>query len=121
MLGEGRDYVDWYTPESVMTRVQLHFRRGDIYITPIDAIALHLRRMKIIRNRIAHRSQAAEEKYRNLLRGLYGSPAGQKNPGFILLSRPPSAALPPTGGTTAATLFELYASLLGAAASGIVP
>jgi len=121
MLGERRDYVDWYSPDAVNKRAELHFSRPELYVNAINAVATHLNRMRIIRNRIAHRSQRAKKRYEGLLRTFYGAVIGGRGPGDVLLAPPANAALPPGGGAGAASLMELYSSILKAAARQIVP
>lgn len=119
ILGEGRSYLDWTEPDKLIGRSALFFRDGEPYRTAITSASLHLRRMKTVRNQIAHRSQAAAEKYKGLLLELYG-PGRRFNPGHILLSPPPQRALPAQGGQGVATLFALYHSILAAIAEQIV-
>lgn len=119
ILGEGRSYLDWTDPGRLIERSALFFKDGEPYSTAIRSASTHLSRMKTVRNRIAHRSQAAVKKYDSLLLELYG-PRRRFSPGHILLSPPPQSALPARGGQGAASLFALYHSILAATADQIV-
>jgi len=121
IYGEGRRYADWCEPSRVVERARLHFKDGEPYATPIDSAALHLNRMRVIRNRIAHRSEIAARQFRDLLREFYGSGHRQQSPGAILLASPPPAALPASGGAAQPTLMDLCGSILLGVAAQIVP
>jgi hypothetical protein len=120
VAGERRRYADWYDPATILERARLHLKDGEPYASAIGPAMTHLDRMRIIRNRIAHRSQWALQQFTQLLRDLYGSTAHQ-TPGRVLLAQPSQSALPATGGPQGSTLMDLYAAILRAAAAQIVP
>jgi hypothetical protein len=120
LIRSGKNYADWSDVDEVRKRASLFLRDGKPFEIPLVAVKAHLERMKTIRNRIAHSSQHADEKFARLLRQLSGY-SRDVSAGAFLLASPPSSALPASASASAFTsAFQMYASVLLTAASTIV-
>lgn len=86
-------FVGWINPEEIIRQSKLYFRNGEPYISPIQAATKPLNEARIIRNRIAHFSDKAEEQFSKMIREKYGySPRGM-TPGRFLLDKLPQNSL----------------------------
>jgi hypothetical protein len=106
-----RKYLEWGSPKDVKERAKTLFKDGKPFDVPLSGAMLHLERMRTIRNRIAHRSQHAENQFRDLIRDLYGA-YRKETPGSLLLSAPPGSLGLPPGAASGATVLETYADIL---------
>ena len=77
-------YADWTDPDTVVRRAELLFRAGRPYATPVRAASLELNDMRAIRNRIAHRSVDARNKFAVVVQRRLGV-ARRFGPGRFLL------------------------------------
>jgi len=117
--GEKRPYIDWTVTKDVRDRATLFFKEGKPFEVPLAAGSLHLERMRKIRNRIAHRSERAEDQFRDLIRELFGA-YRRETPGSLLLSPPPTNFGLPSNVTPRPTIAQTYADILKAIAYQIV-
>jgi hypothetical protein len=84
-------YADWANRELIIRRAELVFRDGKPFVQPLQAGALDLDDMGIIRNRIAHGSAHAKEQFLKLVHRRLGV-AYPFAPGRFLLRRVPNAS-----------------------------
>lgn len=114
-----RQYAGWAEAEEVKKRAELFLRGGEPYESALGPALVHLRRMRALRNHIAHHSSYAREQFRNMVRELLGSYA-HSTPGRFLLSPPPGSMLLPPGTTTGiATSFEFFVRVLQTTSAAI--
>ena len=110
LKGDGtRAYIEWANVDANIERANRIFLNGKPFNEPLSAGAIHFRRMTVIRNRIAHRSVNAQEKFEGIIRDLYGSSSGM-TPGELLLQNCPpnlNRVSSPSG-----TILETYSKIL---------
>ena len=102
LLHGGRPFVDWVNAGEIISRAKLYFRDGEPFSNTIAPATTKLEEMKVIRNRIAHRSPHAKEKFEDYVRIKYGFFPRGMVPGKLLLDR--------ISGTNE-TVFEEYTNL----------
>lgn len=111
LLDPGQTYLTWQ-PHQVLSRSTLYFRAGEPFSTAVGAITQTLEDIAIVRNRFAHRSEWARNKFRGLIIRVWGNVPRGISPGRFLLRQHPD---PNAGGVT---FIEFYAnSLIGAGRS----
>lgn len=81
----GRRFADWLNLDFVIEVAEMFFEEGEPFKSTNSDVAEVLQHMKILRNKIVHASQEAEEKYQKLLRDKFGS-ARPITPGQFLSS-----------------------------------
>lgn len=92
MLKSNMPFLDWNSPDSLIRRCEIYLKDGDPIKHSITAHSDRLRRMKTVRNAIAHRTQEATQKYNNAVRSeLRVAPLRPLPPGEFLLSSDPTA------------------------------
>lgn len=91
-LLDGDRYLLWSYSDAV-TRAGRYFDRGDPYSTPLAAIRSSLEAIPTIRNAIAHRSQAARARFRQLVIAERGYMPRGMTPGRFLLDGSPKSYL----------------------------
>lgn len=67
-----RDYLDWTSPDNVISRAEKCFRTHSVMTSPIKLCMQDLRDMKKIRNHIAHGSKETERIFKDLSRTRLG-------------------------------------------------
>jgi hypothetical protein len=112
LKGDGKlPYIDWADVESIRKRATNIFKNGRPFEEPLSSGVIHFKRMRTIRNLIAHNSRHAQKKFEDLIRDLYGS-AQNFTPGeLISQSCPASIGLPPKI-EPKGTILETYANIL---------
>ena len=103
ILLQNREYVDWTRWSEVKTWARNFFRNGEPYEPVILGAEVILNEMKTIRNRIAHHSDSASEKFLNLVRTKIGNVPRGITPGKLL-----NTNLPGTG----YSILQDYVNLL---------
>ena len=81
----GKDYVSWVVAQQVIDRANLYFEKGDPYTSALLPALLDLDDLRAVRNRIAHSSQSAREKFENMLRRRRGYVPRGMGPGRFVL------------------------------------
>ena len=112
ILKEGRQYSDWSNLEYVMRVSEAFLKDGEPYHSSIGLIRKELDEIKIIRNFIVHKSPAAEEKFKNIVRTYLGTCPLKMVPGKFLFT---TQSLNPS-----ITFFNFYTDKLKIAAVRIV-
>lgn len=79
-------YGDWGSRDFVLTRANLLFKDGKPYAPPLQAAGRDVDDMRIIRNRVAHRSEYARSKFDDFVLRRLGVPR-RLHPGRFLLMR----------------------------------
>jgi len=94
LLKGSRQYVDWVESREIQNRARIFFEEGGPYQSAIDGAITELNHLKIIRNRIAHRSKSAEHQFDELTRQqLLGYRPKGLTPGLLLrIKLPPPKA-----------------------------
>ncbi len=67
-----RDYLDWTSPDNIISRAETCFRAHSVITTPIKRCIQDLRDMKKIRNHIAHGSKETGRIFKDLSRRRLG-------------------------------------------------
>lgn len=109
---QGRPYVDWTKLDEVITKAELYFEKGEPFANTLRNASAQLEDMKILRNRIAHRSKYSEAKFQALVRQKMGYNPRGIVPGKFLLEKIPS------GNTR--TVLQEYGDMLLALGNFIV-
>lgn len=81
-----KDYIDWTSPDSVVSRAEILFRNSKIITDPIKSSMQDLRDAKRVRNHIAHESQETLRLFDDLTMKRLGKKF--KTAGNYLLSKP---------------------------------
>jgi len=110
---EGKDFVDWATPEEIRRRAKLFFRDGRPFDKPISSITHQLRNMKTIRNAISHTSALSRDKFKSLVRGKISFYPRSLTVGGFLYTRVPNITPPEN-------FFDYYLSSVVNAANRII-
>jgi len=111
---EGKNYLSW-SPDETISRSQKYFDMGEPFSTAISTAKHELKNLHIIRNRIAHRSEYAQQNFRNLVRGEIGFNPRGMTPGRFLMMKKPSA------GRKKITYLAHYLDILQILCNQIVP
>jgi len=109
---QGRPYVDWTKLDEVITKAELYFDKGEPFANTLRNASAKLEDMKILRNRIAHRSKHSEAKFQDLVRQKMGYNPRGIVPGKFLLEKIPSGSI--------RTVLQEYGDLLLALGNLIV-
>jgi len=113
IIMQGRPYVDWTKLDEVITKAELYFDKGEPFADTLRNASAQLEDMKMLRNRITHRSKHSEEKFRGLVLQKMGyNPRGMV-PGRFLLEKIPRSS--------ARTVLQQYGDLILALGNLIVP
>lgn len=104
-------YLQW-SPQNTLDWASVWFQNGEPFSTALGATRQALDDVVTVRNRFAHRSHAAEQRFRDVVRGRLGFVPRGMTAGRFLLTPDPNA--PP------ASFLELYANSLIAASAAIV-
>lgn len=110
------EFVSWLSVEAVSGRAEEWLRDGGPFSNALASAGSPLAYVRILRNAIAHNSDAAWEKFEEKTRRLYGSVPRSLSPGSQL-SAAPAASL----GLPGPTLFEGTVALFRALSSQITP
>ena len=109
-----RHRPDWTEPGNVTRLAESMFDLGGPFV-PVSSASADLREMKVIRNRIAHRSLSAQQELEQLVRRVYGAVPRRTTAGGYLLRRPPGPR------SRKRTFLAYYSDLLVALARMIAP
>jgi hypothetical protein len=112
-----KEFIDWISPSVVIKRAEAWLVDGEPFTTGLAGASQLLGYIKLMRNAIAHESEAATKKFKQRSRGIYGSLSGKLAPGIQLLSPCPAAFKP----ASPTTLLEHTVATYRALASTIVP
>jgi hypothetical protein len=110
---QGRDFVDWSSPEEIRKRANLFLKNGMPFEKPIASITHQLTNMKTIRNAITHASVQSKEKFKSLVRGKISYYPHSLTVGGFLYRTMPNTKPPET-------FFDYYFSSLVDASNKIV-
>lgn len=110
----GRGYVDWDNLDHVRNRAKRFFRNGEPFETALLPRLNLLHEMRTIRNAIAHRSLASQEKFEKLVRDKLGYLPPNLTVGFFLES-----AIP--GTNPVQSYLDQYLAGVSSAVSTLVP
>lgn len=116
--GDGRQFIDWADVKRVRERAKIYFKNGKPFEYYLAAGSLHIDRMRIIRNRIAHRSEFSRKQFEDLVRQLFGA-YNAETPGTLLFRRPPSNFGLPPDAIVQPTIAQTYASIVKVTATKI--
>lgn len=105
-------YLQWGA-QNTLDWANKWFQDGEPFSTAIGAIRQTVDDVAAVRNRFAHRSHAAEQRFRNVVRGRLGFVPRGMTAGRFLLTPNPNAAQPQN-------FLELYANTLIAAGAAVV-
>ena len=83
--GESRTFVAWANPDAVLKRAHLFFEGAEPFETALSTISTPLNDMVVVRNRVAHRSGRAANRFLELVRKQHGSVARGMSAGRFLL------------------------------------
>lgn len=112
LLGDKNAFVDWTDPDMIQKRAKLFFADGDPFDSCIGAARIHLGHMKTIRNRLAHSSGPAKERFQDLLRSFYGTAVNMSCGALLRQTRLPPG-LPAAPGTNLnQTVASFYTGIL---------
>jgi hypothetical protein len=114
LVPEGRRYTSWDS-NAVRSRSQRYFRGGKPFHAALSSHQNALDQTKIVRNAIAHQSDSARDKFKNLARSML---QGTVPPG-LTIGRFLNTQLP--GSVPPETFFEYYIEKLEFIAGRIVP
>ena len=93
IIKSGNHYLDWNTPERVIERAELFLKEGEPVKRIFQSNADVLRRMKRIRNHIAHNSDESNSDFRKVVRHELGAlPVRFPSAGEFLDMRTPRLA-----------------------------
>ena len=107
-------YVSW-SPGETIKRARVHFDNGEPFSSALSSALYQLNCISAIRNRIAHRSDFAKERFRETVRTEIGyNPRGMTPGRFLMMKRKIS---PRRRGT----YFQYYSDILLALARQIAP
>lgn len=112
IVGERAAFAAWSDGAQVRARAKLFLEGGEPFDNGLSTISTPLADMVVVRNRIAHRSGRARDRFLDLVRRRHGSVAPGMSAGRFLLS-------PGTGPHT--NRLEEYVVILRGAATLIVP
>jgi hypothetical protein len=84
--GEGRAFVPWADPSGVLKRARRFFNGGEPFETALSMISTPLNDMVVVRNRVAHRSGRAADRFLELVRRQHGAGARGMSAGRFLLA-----------------------------------
>lgn len=110
--GESRGFVAWADPNGVLKRARLFFDGGEPFETALSTISTPLNDMVVVRNRVAHRSGRAADRFLELVRRQHGAVTRGMSAGRFLLS---------PGTNPNQRRLDEYVVLLRAAGAIIVP
>ena len=86
MVLEGKSYVEWGSTEFVRRIANSFFEDGWLLIDALNSSTIA--NVKLIRNRIAHRSNTTENRFRDVVRAMHGTvPVPGWSPGQFLVQR----------------------------------
>ena len=68
-----KDFIDWTSPDNIVSRAEVCFRNSAVITGPIKRNMQDLRDMKKIRNHVAHGSKESERIFKELSRTRVGS------------------------------------------------
>jgi len=108
----GKDYFQWNSASKVVQIAETYFKDGEPFKPILQGITAELKEMTTIRNRIAHRSTSAREKFNTLVRKNFGHGIPGMTPGRFLLT--------PTSSSSQSSFFDNYIEIIGAAGFLIV-
>lgn len=108
----GREYFQWNSASKVVQIAETYFRDGEPFKPILEGISAELKDMATIRNRIAHRSTSARDRFNSLVRKNFGHGKPGMTPGrFLLTSTTPSSQ---------SSFFDDYTQTISAASFLIV-
>jgi hypothetical protein len=83
----GKNYLVW-SPDEVINRTQRYLYMGEPYSSAISTAKHELTNIYVIRNRIAHRSEYAQNNFRQLIRSEIGyNPRGMTPGRFLMMKK----------------------------------
>lgn len=91
---QGKDFIDWASPEEIRVRANLFFKNGRPFDKPISSITHQLKNMKTIRNAITHSSSLSKDKFKSLVRGKISYYPQSLTVGGFLYTRVPNSSPP---------------------------
>lgn len=95
LLQSGMQFLDWTSPDSVISRAEIYLVDGKPFKTPIASSLESLRDMKKLRNHIAHNSRESRKGYIAVITKHYRTvPLKEPMPGKYLLEMVSRAAHP---------------------------
>jgi hypothetical protein len=95
IIKSGRDYLDWTNPTFVIDRSEIFLKDGEPIKLSFTSNQAELKRMKDIRNHIAHNSPKSLTQYQKVVRHVYGTvPLKTPPPGELLLKMVPRSSPP---------------------------
>lgn len=107
-------YVSWSTRETI-DRAMVHFNQGEPFSSALSSALYQLDCIYTIRNRIAHRSDFAKERFRETVRNEIGyNPRGMTTGRFLMMQKKISPR-------RRVTYFQHYSDILLALSRQIVP
>lgn len=109
LLG-GQDFLTWISADAVKKRAEVWFIDGEPYVAALNALTSH-KEIRIVRNRIAHNSGEAKDKFAVLRKQKVTNSAARHGMG------PGGFLARPVGGQL--TQFDAYVSAMRAAATSI--
>lgn len=84
-------YLEWNSPDTIITRAETYLKDGEPFKTPITSNLVLLQNIRHIRNHIAHSSKESFRKYKNVVRQHYNVlPLTIPRPGEFLLNMVPN-------------------------------
>jgi hypothetical protein len=86
IVNSGREFFEWLSAEAVRGVAKRYFDGGWHLLTALDSPVVS--QMRLIRNRIAHRSPSSEDRFQDVVRAIHGAtPSPPWLPGQFLLER----------------------------------
>jgi hypothetical protein len=119
---QSRDYISWSSSEDVRDRAAVFFENGDPFRQPLKRYELGLKVAITIRNRIAHSSRKASDKFKKAAKDWLKSKSLRQGymVGDFLLEQPNALSQLPCSGESS-SLFDSFVEMYGDLARSIVP
>jgi len=113
MILAGREYFPWTAPDALRRQSLLCFQDGHPFRQILDEATTELQEMNTVRNSVVHRSRAAVEKFKSLVRDkMLTAPPDVTPASFLLTAK---------SGKARRTFFSHYYDKLRVVANKIVP
>jgi len=111
----GKNYLAW-SPDETINRTKIYLHMGEPYSSAISAAKHELTNIYVIRNRIAHRSEYAQNNFRQLIRSEIGYNPRGMTPGRFLMTKKAIS-----GTRNKITYLDYYLYILHSLCNQIVP
>lgn len=115
LLGERkRGYIGWNSANTVIHRANIYFKGGEPYSSALTPFITEIDDINTIRNRIAHKSKKATQKFNEFIRREFGYGTRGMTPGRLLLTTNTFAS------RITITYFDYYLRIIRTASQKIV-